>query len=361
MESVQLDELALENFRNIADSKLLPGERFNVLTGGNGMGKTNLIEAIYLLGALRSYRTSVRRELLRHGTESARVAGLFGGAAAGMRCEIELEGRARRVRVDGKQQRPSGDHFRSLPMVLFHPGNMELAQGGPEARRRFLDRALYQAEPAYPELHRAYNRAQAGRNRLLKERPIDRRAIRPFDAQLAEQSARIVAIRKRFVDGLAALFGEAFQELSNGRDARVEYRPSASSDAEENGAALERSLRVDAERGYTTRGPHADDLLLTVDERRARRFASQGQQRLVVLSLKIAETRALATTTGRTPLLLLDDVSSELDAQSNERLFAFLLGVGGQVFITATHVESIRIDSERTDFSVVDGRVVSAA
>jgi DNA replication and repair protein RecF len=361
MERVQLEELTLTNFRNITASKLLPGRRFNVLAGRNGMGKTNLIESIYLLGALRSFRTSVRRELLKHGEDTARVDGVFGGAAAGMRCEIVLETSARRIRVDGKQRRPDGAHFRSLPMVLFHPGNMELAQGGPEARRRFLDRALYQAEPAYPELHRAYNRALASRNRLLKDRSPDRRAIRPFDVQLSERGARIGEIRARFVADLAPLVVEAFSELSGGSAAHAVYRPSVSGGSDQLAEALESSIDVDEKRGYTSLGPHADDLLLTVNARVARRFASQGQQRAMVLSLKIAETRALATITERVPLLLLDDVSSELDAECNERLFAFLRGIGGQVFITTTHIESIRIESERNDFSVVDGSVVSAA
>jgi DNA replication and repair protein RecF len=357
MERVQLDELTLQNFRNIAAAQLRPGRRFNVVSGKNGMGKTNLLEAVYLLGTLRSYRTSARRELLRHGQESALVEGIFGGAAVGMRCEILIRPDERRVRVDGKQQQPNGGHFRSLPMVLFHPGNLELVQGPPEGRRRFLDRALFQAAPSYPANHRDYGRALASRNRLLREQRVDRRAIAAFDRQLTRHGAEIVRFRDQLVSSLRAPCGEAFDAMSGACRVELSYRPSVPGVEEQLAEALEQKLKLDCERGYTSIGPHADDLLLELDGKPARRFASQGQQRALVLSLKIAETRALAAATSRIPLLLLDDVSSELDELRNRRLFEFLNGVGGQVFITSTRGEEIQLRNERVDFVVDEGDV----
>lgn len=360
MERVQLDELSLRDFRNIESAKIKPGARFNVLSGQNGMGKTNVVESIYLLGALRSFRTSVRGEMIRHGAETARVGGLFVGAAAGINCEITLTENDRRIKVDGRARWPDGEHFRSLPMVLFHPGNLDLIQGGPQARRRLLDRALFQAEGVYPTVLRDYNRALRSRNRLLKDRPVDRRAMAPFERQLVELGARVCGYRQRLIDVIGPLFIEAFEEVSGINRAGLAYRPSIEGDEDQLAAALEKAQRRDTERGFTSVGPHADDLEVRVDDRPARRFASQGQQRAAALSLKIAETRALARVTERIPLLLLDDVSSELDEIRNARLFDFLIGVGGQVFITTTHVDTIRVREKRTDFEV-DAGVVNAS
>jgi DNA replication and repair protein RecF len=354
--TVQLDALRLNDFRNVERLELEPGPRFNVVFGRNGSGKTNLVEAIYLTGALRSFRTATSRDLVRHGAAEARVEALFGGAAAGLLCDVRIVETGRRVRVDGKAPRGDGGHFRALPMVLFHPGHMELAQGGPEARRRFVDRALYQADRIYPAEHRAYLRALASRNRLLKATAPDGAALEAFEAALVDHGARIVAARERFIAELAPLFAEALEEVSREEGGGIAYAPSARDEADL-AARLRAARAEDLARGFTTVGPHADDLDLQVKGRSARRFASQGQQRTAVLALKIAETRALAAATGRTPLMLLDDVSSELDDARNASLLAFLDGVGGQVFITTTHPKHVVVAGDRIDFEVDGGAV----
>jgi DNA replication and repair protein RecF len=353
---LQLDALGIEEFRNIERLELAPGPRFNVVAGRNGSGKTNLVEAIYLLGALRSFRTTTSRDLVRYGADEAIVRARFGGAAAGLGCELRITEAGRRVRVDGKAPRADGGHFRALPMVLFHPGHMELVQGGPEARRRFVDRALYQADRAYPAEHRSYLRALASRNRLLKAAAPDAGALAAFEAQLVLHGARIVAARERFVAELAPLFAAAVEEVGGEAGAGIAYAPSAR-DEGELAARIAAARPLDLARGFTTVGPHADEIELALKGRSARRFASQGQQRTAVLAAKIAETRALAAATGRTPLLLLDDVSSELDDDRNARLFAFLDGVGGQVIITTTHPKHVVVAGERIDFAVEGGAV----
>ena len=357
MNKVQLDKLSLVDFRNIEQLSFKPGSRFNVISGKNGMGKTNFIEAVYLLGSLRSFRTSVRRELVRHEQAAARVVGVFGQASAGKTCEITIDKEGRRVRVDGKLAGVEGDHFRSLPMVLFHPGNMELVQGGPEARRRFMDRALFQAELSYPELHRSYNRALSSRNKLLKDRSPDMRSINPFDAQLAQLGAKIMENRADLITKMRPLFEETVTEVSGGNIANLVYKPKVEGGSEELAAALAAAFPKDFERGFTSVGPHADDIIFKIDKQRARKFASQGQQRTLVLALKIAETKALAKSTGKMPLLLLDDISSELDRDRNSKMFEFLNTVAGQVFITTTHLDHIPLTDQRCDFKVENGRI----
>jgi DNA replication and repair protein RecF len=356
---VKIDHLTIEDFRNIGRAELWPFDGFNVVSGRNGMGKTNLLEAIYLLGALRSFRTTSRRELIRHESVVARVGADFGDAAAGLRCEVALEPSARRVRVNGVALRPDGSHFRELPMVLFHPDHVEMVRGGPDGRRRFLDRALFQADQRYPTVHRDYQRALASRNSLLKQRPPDQRSLALFEEQLALNGARLIEMRRSFVDRLLPLYVEAASHIGPGRCPSLAYRPALDGDHAALAGAWARSRARDIALGHTDAGPHADDLLLELDGLAARRYGSQGQQRTLALALKIAETRVLEAATGRTPLLLLDDVSSELDRERNRRLFEFLVATGGQVFITSTHEDHILAGRPRADYCVEDGRVTA--
>lgn len=355
MQGTYLSDLELVHFRNYRSLKVQPNPRFNTISGSNGMGKTNLLEAIYFCGALRSFRTSTRNEVLTHGTENSRIRGIFKGASVGLRVEVLLTDGSRRIRVDEKPVQAGSGHFRNLPMVLFHPTTMALVQGGPDARRRFLDRALFQAEPLYPVLFRDYGKALSNRNRLLKSPSVDRRALIAFDEQLAELGAQIVVLRETFIETLRPLFVEAFGSISIGLSGEIAYLPKFSGDSKMMREALEKRLPADIARGFTSVGPHGDDMDIVIDGRSARKFASQGQQRMIALSLKIAETTVLALATQRIPILLLDDVSSELDRDRNRQLFRFLAGVGGQVFITTTHPDHILIEEHRSDFVVEDG------
>jgi len=362
MSPVRLDRLQVTDFRNLERIDLEPGPRFNVIHGPNGAGKTSLLEAIYLLGALRSFRTTTRTELIRHEQESGAIRASFGGAAKGLDVELTIAGSGRRLRVGGKALASSGGHFRELPMVLFHPGHMSLVTGAPEARRRFLDRALFQAEVAYPVLFNEYGRALASRNRLLREPTADVRSLAAYEHELASRGSRLVALRGAFVATLAPLFAGAARRVTGGLEATLGYRPSVAGDEDALVRALAASRQHDRARGFTGIGPHADDVEIELDGRAGRRFASQGQSRALVLALKIAETEALAQATGRLPLVLLDDVSSELDRDRNRRLFEFLSTIGGQVFITTTHLDHVLVDeAERRLIGLAAGRLDAAA
>lgn len=357
MDRIQLREIHITNFRNLANATLLPHDRFNIISGNNGMGKTNFIESVYMLGALRSFRTSARTDLISHGNVSrvARVLGIFSGLAGGLRCEISLEETRRSVRVDGKAMTSANEHFHKLPMVLFHPATMSLVQGGKEIRRRFMDRALFQAERSYPAVSRDYARALSSRNKLLKNKPVDKRAVVAFDGQLVKLGKKIIGFRRSLIDGLEPFFLQAVAKISSGLDGKIAYQPKVDGGEEELLLALREKYSMDVARGYTSVGPHGDDLSIEIDGRPAKKFASQGQQRILALALKIAETNILSQRTGSIPLLLLDDVSSELDRERNKHLFRFLSEVGGQVFITTTHLSHIPLGEKRRDFEVEEG------
>ena len=357
MESVFLSRLTVHFFRNIERAELEPGNRFNVISGNNGTGKTNLLEAIYFFSALRSFRTTVRRELIGSGVEKAAIEGVFGGAARGLVCEIEVSVTGRRIHVDRKEISDVQQHFSRLPMVLFHPADLVLVQGAPKERRRFMDRALFQANPAYPGWISDYNRALLSRNRMLKDRPRSIETLQPFDVQLARLGARICEARRRFLDTARPLFADAADRIGKGVSANLTYRPNVDGEESDFEQVLRSTFSQDRDRGFTSRGPHSDDVEITVKELSAKRFASQGQQRMAVLALKIAEVNALSSACRRTPVLLLDDISSELDRERNRALFSFLQQTAGQVFITTTHLDHVLLDSDRVDFAIEAGAV----
>lgn len=357
-ERLRIARLSLRGFRNLADLDLSPGARFNVLSGDNGQGKSNLLEAIHYLGSLGSFRLAKREDLIAHDEERAVVAGKLEMAPTARTAKIALHRRKRRVlSLDDKRPRSKAVWIASLQMVLFHPGDLALANGPPQGRRDFLDRILERMEPAFAKTKADYGKALRSRNRLLKDN-ADRRSITSYDELLASTGAVIGMARSALVENLETRTVEAFERVAGTElPFTVTYEPRVEPNAEALRAALGRSLTKDLARGFTRDGPHGDDLALRVKRRGARHHASQGQHRMMVLALKVAELDALGRRVGRTPVLLLDDVSSELDATRNARLMELLDAIGGQVFLTTTRRDLFAIEGERIDYTVRAGRV----
>ena len=359
-ESLGIESLTVRGFRNLSELELLPGPRFNVVHGDNGAGKSNILEAIAYLGALRSFRGGRTEDLVQRGRDvaalSMRVAG--GWTTARTFRVVLRRTAAREVSIDGKRPRSAAAYLASVQTVVFHPGDVDLAAGGAEPRRAFLDRVLEQMDPTYGAALAAYGRALRSRNRLLREDRFERRAVAAYDELLASSGAVVGQTRARLVDELAPLAQRAFDEVSGERGAlRIIYEPRVEPVVDSLRKALERALDKDRARGFTADGPHADDLAVTIRDAIARRHASQGQHRAIALALKIAELDTLARRTQHVPVLLLDDVSSELDRSRNRRLFELLARQGGQVFLTTTHPEFILLEGDRVDFRVESGMV----
>lgn len=358
-EALRLDRLALRGFRNLEDLDLEPGPRINVLSGDNGQGKSNLLEAIHYLGALSSFRMARKDDLIRHDAERAVLAGKFRAQPLPITAKIKLDRhKARVLALDEKRPRSTAAWVASIQMVLFHPGDLALAYGPPQLRRDFLDRVLEQVDPTLGRTLAGYTKALRSRNRLLKQEGADRRSITAYDELLATSGAVLGTARAQLVEELAPLTESAFRRVA-GEEVlfQLRYVPRVEPDPEAIRRALARSFEKDRARGFTAEGPHADDLGLRVRERAARHHASQGQHRMMVLGLKIAELEVLSQRVGRVPILLLDDVSSELDRTRNARLMELLDELGGQVFLTTTHREFIRIERGRVDYRVECGKV----
>lgn len=354
---VRLLKLRARGFRNLHLLDFEPGPRFNVIHGDNGQGKSNLLEAVDYLATLQSFRGARGEELIAEGGPGAELlARVSAGPLPNEHRVLLPRGGARKVTLGGKRPSSRAAYVRAMQLVLFHPGDMTLTTGAPEARRAFLDRLLEQFDPTFTSTLSAYTRALRSRNRLLKGERPDRRAIGAYDELLASAGAVIGQARARLATEITPRVQTAFDDISGqGLGLSLVYEPRVVPEVDALRQALQAALPKDLARGFTADGPHADDLVFKLDDSRAKRFASQGQHRAIVLALKVAELHELEKRTGRVPILLLDDVSSELDRTRNRQLFELLSKLGGQVFLTTTHPEFILIDTDRVDFQVREG------
>ena len=355
----RVSALRAHGFRNLGALSFEPGSHFNVIHGDNGAGQSNLLEAIYYLGALKSFRGAKTDDLVALGEDRASIEATLEGGPAPQKLRVDI-GRAqrRRLQLDGKRPRSSSAWYQSVRMVLFHPGDLVLAAGSADKRRTFLDRILEQMDPIYASTLSSYEKALRSRNRLLKEERPNPRSIRAYDAILSKAGAIVGQARRRLIADLGPRVERAFTEVFAGdTPLDVRYLPRVEPTEEAIAEALERAFEKDCARGFTADGPHGDDLELRLHAVGARHHGSQGQHRTIVLALKTAELDLLTERTGRVPILLLDDVSSELDRSRNRRFFEMLSQVGGQVFLTTTHPEFILLEAERVDFQVDTGSV----
>ncbi len=362
-----IGRLRLYNFRNYAALEMELGPGLNVLVGENAQGKSNLLEAVATLALTRSPRAGSPAELLRWGSEEAAVdAELTGpsgseklglrlrrqGVAAGVTADVP-RGRVVRASLLADRPVPARTILGRCPVILFWPDDLQLIKAGPDARRRQLDTLLCQLDVLAADELARYRRVLEQRNALLRRLGAsagNHAELGAFDEALVRHGARVQAARRRLVSGLAPLAAAAMTSLSGGRDElRLRYRAHAApeedgdgGDVEEIASRLAEALRArradELGRGMTLVGPHRDDLDYLVDGRSARSTASQGQQRTAVLAAKLAELRYARERSGRLPLLLLDDVLSELDPRRGAQLLGSLDEEGEllQTLITST-------------------------
>jgi DNA replication and repair protein RecF len=313
--------------------------------GPNGVGKTNLVEALYFALTGRSFRTSDRRDLIPFGGSLAR-------AEATVRDDDGLERRllasvsrseGRRHLLDGSPADPATLARSRPPVAVFAPDRLVLVKGAPSERRAHLDGFAAARWPARSELRKRFGQALAQRNAMLARLAAgagNTAELDVWDAGLAEAAAALVAMREEAVAELRDPFAEAAEELGLEGGASLEYAPRAPGSATEIRAGLEQRREQDLRMGRSTWGPHLDELKIAAAGRSLRRYGSQGQQRAALLALLFAEREALRSARRVMPLLLLDDVMSELDPGRRERLVR-RLGDGGQALITAADEESL--------------------
>jgi DNA replication and repair protein RecF len=344
---VLLLDVSTRDFRNLAGQRVTLGRHTTVLFGANGEGKTNFLEACYVLCTLRPLRAHKLFELARIGSEQpALLVGRFELPSGVRQVEVEISREGRTARVDGKPVRDPDELFGGLATVAFTPDDLAVVKGGPEGRRKLLDRATQNRHPSHVSDARDYLRALRSRNELLRQGAAPA-LLASFDEPLAALGARVRARREQVLDEIRPHAQKAYAEVTRGEAGLGLDYLAAGRDSDDLAGggptlqarlleALRRRLPRDRERGYTSVGPHADDLAVSLGEEPARLFASQGQSRAVVLAFRIGEIENLQRAQGRAPLLLLDDVSSELDPTRNAFLMRYLAALNGQVVLTTT-------------------------
>ncbi|NLT58649.1 MAG: DNA replication/repair protein RecF [Clostridiales bacterium] len=323
---MRITELTLHNFRNFEHQVFRPGPGVNLICGKNAQGKTSLLEAVYILCCARSFRQGRERDWVRFGAPAARVQLQFETRRGDESLELRVaEGGARKeILLNGQPIRRNGELATRFCTVLFEPGHLNLVKEGPEERRRFLDTAIGQLRPKYQNVLEDYGRVVAQKNMLLRQGGAQEQ-LGIWNERLAALGSYLSFMRFSYVQKLSVQSGLHHERLSKGAESlSLEYqtfcgRPEAGQmeDLGQIKDALERelwdALPLETARSVSLVGPHRDDVELLIDGRSARLFGSQGQQRSVALSLKLGECALVEETVGEPPILLLDDVFSELD------------------------------------------------
>jgi DNA replication and repair protein RecF len=343
-----------------------------VFAGDNGQGKTNLLETIFVVAALRSFRTNRLADLIGWGRDAARIAARVERAGIRRAYELVIEPHGRRVRLDDKSPRPLAKYFGDFNVVLFAPEDLAIPRGTPGDRRRFLDRAVFNRSASYLVTAQDYDKVVRSRNRVLDQLADgggpQGGLLEVYDEQVATLGGQLMAARLAYLDELRGRFRTAFEAISrSGLEVDLGYTSSLPELGDERrapelaarlGAALVAQRARDLARRATSVGPHRDDLELRFRTRDAGAFASQGQLRALVLAWKTAELELLAEVHGDRPILLLDDVSSELDESRNRYLFEHLAGMAGQCFISTTHPRHVLVAEDRADYAVRGGEIL---
>lgn len=331
---MRLLRLTSANFRCLADQAFTPGPGLNVVRGANAQGKTSLLEAMLYLTTSKSHRTNTEQDLPRHGADGFHLK----AETARLDRRIVLEANwwkgQKRFKVNGVFQPRISEILGKVHVVFFAPEDVELVRGSAAVRRRFLDMELSQLSPGYLRALQNYRLILRQRNELLKSDKPDGAQLAAWDEQLVTEGTVLMRERAAFIAQLAPAAVGAHSQVAPGESLAVAYRPDVGV-AEELAKAVEEARPADLRQRTTTRGPHRDDVAITLKARDARHFGSQGQQRTAALAVKFAEVRLVADRTGECPILLLDDVLSELDAQRSERLLK-ALPRDIQCFLTTT-------------------------
>jgi len=368
---MHLETIEMKNFRNYESAELSFSPSINVLIGENAQGKTNLIESIYFLAMARSHRTAKDRELIRWESDFSKVKGHLQKKSHSVPLEIVLSSRGKNAKLNHLEQKKLSDYIGQLNVILFAPEDLSLVQGSPSVRRKFINMELGQMNKIYLYHLTQYQQILKQRNKFLKqakyEPDYDKVYLEVLTEQLAAEGAEVLYHRFAFVKQLTTWAKQVQADISNEKEQlTIHYKTTSSAeddmDVEEIFAILQEdydsTLTREIERGTTTLGPHRDDLIFYVNDKNIQTYGSQGQQRTTALSLRLAEIELMYETTGEYPVLLLDDVLSELDASRQTHLLNSIQNKV-QTFITTTSLDGVQMEllDDPLIFSVTNGLI----
>lgn len=367
-----LDELSLTNFKNIGDARLTFSPKLNCFLGHNGMGKSNLVDAVHFLSFLKSFTGAPDKLLVRRGETFALLKARYTRREVPEEVSIGFaEGRRKSVKRGGKEYQRISAHIGNFPSVLVSPADMDLVNGSGEDRRRFIDMAISQHDARYLNALMRFNTALTTRNRMLRDNIADPMLYEAVEATMDAAASVITATRRQHIDRLRTIHRRYYTAIA-GESAEVSdlrYVPSVPdglmlTDIEAPGnyrVMLDAVRQRDMILHHTSVGPHRDDIEFTLDDMPLRRTASQGQQKTFTIALRLAQYEFLAQASGLKPILLLDDIFDKLDARRVEAIINVVAKPDfGQIFITDTnrkHLDDIvgAMPAEHALWSVTDG------
>lgn len=338
-----VDSLSITDFKNIASATLEFSPKINCFLGNNGMGKSNLLDALYLLSFCKSFTGLTDSQLIRRGEEFAIVAGRYTRRGQPEDLMAGLKpGRRKSFRRGGKEYKRLADHIGAFPLVMVAPGDISMATGEPAERRRLVDQLAAQRDPRYLDALSRYSEALEHRNKLLRAESADTALYEAIELQLDSAGTYICNRRAETVADLAPLFVAHHRSIAGSESPELLYHPALGVEKPEPGLiadTLAAKRQRDLILGYTASGPHRDDIDMLLDGAPVRRIASQGQTKTYAVALRFAQYELLRDSLGISPLLLLDDIFDKLDASRVERIISVVADPAafGQIFITDTN------------------------
>lgn len=339
-----ISNIELQDYRNYKSLRVDFSDRVNIFIGNNAQGKTNLLESIYMNSMAKSFKTTRDKELIRFDQEYCRIKSHSFTSDDEQDTEIVITKDGKKsIKIDGIKARKTSELLDRIYIVVFSPDDLKIVKEDPEKRRKFIDRELCLIKPGYYSDLNNYKRSLAQRNKILKDRNPDKVMLDVWSDEIAKYGVRIIRQRHNFIEKIDKISREIHSIIS-GNQEHLELRYETNTDiCEDIGEAenklkeaLRQSLDSDLSNRNTSKGPHRDDIKISADGIDLRRFGSQGQQRTAALSLKLSEIKIIEEETGEKPILLLDDVLSELD---NDRQTYLINSLGeNQMFITTTDI-----------------------
>lgn len=358
---MKIDSIEICNFRNYESAKIEFHEGTNVLYGDNAQGKTNILESVFVCGTTKSHKSSKDKELIRIGCEEAHIRMFVTRKEVRHRIDMHLrKNKSKGIAIDGIPIRKSGELLGMIHIIFFSPEDLRIIKNGPSERRRFMNMELCQLDSVYLHDLSEYNKILNQRNKLLKQisfQPSLQDTLSVWDMQLLEKGKRIIRRRQEFVLQISDIVTQIHSRLTGGREKlKIYYEPNSQENTFEDN--LKKSLEKDKRTFTTNVGPHRDDLSFMEQEIDIRKYGSQGQQRTCALSLKLAEIQLVEQIIGDVPVLLLDDVLSELDRNRQNYLLDTIDNI--QTIVTCTGLEEFigsRLALDRV-FRIKDGFIV---
>ncbi|MDD2518324.1 MAG: DNA replication/repair protein RecF [Bacilli bacterium] len=346
-----IKSIKITNFRNYTDLNISFSPNINIIYGDNGQGKTNLLESIYVLGITKSHKLLIDNYLIKNNAKFARVSGIIQDELLSTKLEVILEQKRKQLKVDENLVRKASDYISKMSIIIFYPEDLELIKGSPSLRRRYLNVQLSQIHKNYLNVLNDYNKLLKQRNEMLKNFPktktMDNNYFEIITESLIDRGSRIYRYRDNYIKNINKNIDEIYESIMNIPKFNIIYKPifniknfEINSLKNEFQEQLKKSRESELKIGMTLIGPHRDDFDFMINDLNLKTYGSQGQQRAAVLSLKLSEIPIFKSYKNTYPILLLDDVFSELDDSKKNNLLKYITN-NIQTFITTTDLKSI--------------------